>query len=1058
MVCIAFFIAGCQKESGFHPPINLQCEHVFHPLGIDVSAPRFSWEVNDIRRGAVQTAYQVRVATDNKFHSRQMVWNSGKILSGQSILVVYAGLALQGCTRYYWQVKTWDGDGHSSGFSEPSWFETGILDPDSWKAKWIGKGMGKVTPHDFLFDSWIWHPSKQSSAPVYFVKEFDCPPGVPISIARAGLTADYEYTLYINGKKIGSATQWDKIHVYDILSAVKPGENLVAIEASANNPSTMGLLADIQIYFDSGDCMEIGTDASWKVSDKPGRAWNQPGFDAGEWPDAAPVAHFGKGYWGNISYDRAPLRSVMMRKEIEIPKKISQARVYVTGLGSYVMYINGRPVSDDILSPGWTHYLKRVQYQVYDVTALLQQGKNALAAILGNGWWTSGMGWSGGYSYSQGPLRFYMQMVVTYADGRTETFTTDESWKTADSPILANTIYDGETYDARLEQAGWKEPGFHDQSWDKVLVLPDLPVILSAEYGPPIRVTEELAPIGFTQPKPGVYVFDMGQNMVGKVKIMASGQAGDSVTLRFAERLNDDGTIYTANLRLAKATDRYIFRGDSVEVWEPLFTYHGFRYVEMTHCPSTPRQDILIGRVFHTDAMFTGAFACSNDLLNTVQQNITWGLRGNMHSVPTDCPQRDERLGWMGDAQAVSATACYNIDLAAFFRKWLRDIRDSQNESGYVHNVNPTLVVMGPGSPAWADALVIIPWELFRFYGDTAILRENFDAMLALVRYMQKMSKDSIYEYGAGDWGGYGDWIAVVPSPTKPTGPLYYYHSTDLLSRMADIIGESSTAAELRKMLPGIARAYNKKYFDPGTGWYIGKTQTMNILPLAFHMVPENERSLVIGNVVDDIKAHNNHLSTGFLGTRYICPVLSDYGFHDIAYQLAVQNTYPSWGYMVEKGATTIWELWNGDTGDPGMNSLNHYALGSVGEWYYAYLAGIRTDPAAPGFRHFFIEPRPVGDLTWADGSVLSPYGMINCHWELEAETLTLLVTVPANTHALVKIPSLGKKAPSLSEGETMIVENGREIKKIDGVGFIGIENGKICLAIGSGDYQFILK
>ena len=1061
MVCFAMlfiFFGGCRKASVCEPPVNLTCEHQSFPLGVDVQTPRFSWELNEPRRAVFQGAYQVRVSTSPTFRKRKVVWDSGRVPSRQSVLIPYAGEELRGRTKYFWQVRVWDTEGNRSDYSTAAWFETGIVDPGEWKAVWIGKPDKGYPLQDFTYHSWIWHPSPEQIKNVCFLRVFEIPAGKKLLGARMGITADNEFTLYVNGIRIGGADSWNSIHIYDVLKNISPGANTIAVSASAMVPEHKGLLATLQLYYDSGEIVELFTDNQWKTSGTRYQDWNMPGFRADGWANAVEVASYGTGYWDYCSYAARPARSVMMRKEIEVGRKMKEARAYVTGLGSYVLYINGKRVGEDILSPGWTHYPERIQYQVYDVSQMLREGTNTLGAILGNGWWNSGLGWGVGCSYTPGSLKFMMQLVVRYNDGTEEVFVTDESWKVHDSPIIENTLYHGETYDARLEQPGWSTSGFADTAWDHVRSFPPPQAVLSAEPAPSIQVTGELAPVSLSQPRPGVYVFDMGQNMVGWVKIMASGQRGDSVRLRFAEVLNEDGSIYTESLRTARATDCYIFRGDSLEVWEPMFTYHGFRYVEMTHYKGTPSPEMILGVVFHSAVPLTGTFTCSNELLNKIQQNLSWSLRGNLHSVPTDCPQRDERLGWMGDAQAIAATASYNLEMISFFKKWLRDIRDSQNESGFVYDVNPAIVVTGPGKPAWADALVTIPWDMYTFYGDTGIIRDNFDAMLAWVRYMQKMSKDSLYEFGSGDWGGYGDWVAAVPSPTKPTGALYYYHSTNLLSRMAEIIGEEAVASELRAILPGIANAYNRKYYDPDNGQYEGKTQAMNLLPLAFNMVPGAEKERVVKNIAGDVINRDYHLTTGFLGTKYLCPLLSRYGYHDLAYKVATQITCPSWGYMIEKDATTIWELWNSDTVGPDMNSRNHFALGTVGEWFYASLAGIRPVPEHPGFKQSIIEPCPAGDLTWVDASCQTPYGMLNCHWELNDSSFTLILSIPANTSASVRIPLLGRTNPVLSEGETVILDKGQPATGVEGVTFRGIDTDRIILDVGSGDYHFILK
>jgi alpha-L-rhamnosidase len=542
----------------------------------------------------------------------------------------------------------------------------------------------------------------------------------------------------------------------------------------------------------------------------------------------------------------------------------------------------------------------------------------------------------------------------------------------------------------------------------------------------------------------------MGQNMVGWARLSVRGERGTKVTLRFAELLKEDGTLYTENLRTAKATDTYILKGEGLESWQPMFTYHGFRYVEVSGYPGKPGKDALTGQVLHSAPPVTLEFACSNELINKIQHNIIWGQRGNMESVPTDCPQRDERLGWMGDAQIFAPTACYNMQMSRFFSKWMHDISDCQDDDGAVHDVNPTIVVTGPAKPGWGDAVVIIPWVVYQYYGDTRIIKENYKAMAAWVAYMENHSEDYLYERS-----GYGDWIAVVESPKEPIGAAYFFYSTKLLAEMAGIIGETADQKKYERLADHIAGAFQKKYYNPDSAQYPGNTQTANLLPLAFGITPKDQIPLVFANIVKDVKARGNHPSTGFLGTAYLLPTLSQYGEHELAYQLASKKDYPSWGYMVEKGATTIWELWNSDTQGPGMNSRNHFALGSVGEWFYAWLAGIRPDRDGAGFKKIVIAPRPAGDLTWAEAKLQSLYGEIYSFWKKSENQLSMQVNIPANTSALVHIPNLGQPWPLIEESGKTLVKAGQDIKLPEDIKLIDITEKETVFEIGSGKYSF---
>ena len=793
---LSVVLSGCvQKVKNPGKPLHLQCEYQSNPLGIDTMQPRFSWIVGDSRRGAVQSAYQILVAeNENKLKKDEGdVWDSKKVDSDQSALVPFSGSGLKSRQKYYWKVRTWDADGKASPWSETAWWEMGLLNADDWQARWIGKTEKRPTVKPWPWDSWIWHPTIHTvNKLLYFRKRFSLTNVKELQEAKIRVTADNAFTAWLNGRKMGEGTTWQKFYDYDARPVLKNGENIIAVSAMNTSGDVCGLIFSLKLTFTDGSVQVINSDKSWLVTPEEQKGWTQLNFNDSNWGKVKVVEKYGGKRWGKLGEPFQAPRSKMVRNEFQISKKVQRARVYVTGLGSYILHINGQRVGKDFFTPGWTDYDKKVQYQVYDVTAMLENGKNAVGAILGNMWWSGGLGWRGSEVYSYGPLRFFAQLVVEYSDGTSETFATNESWKVHDSPITENSIYHGESYDARLEMPGWDQPGFDDSNWQPVEIVNQEPVKLVAQQGPTIQATQEIKPVKVTKNDSGKYIFDMGQNMAGVARLKVSGKAGTTVTLRFAELLKKDGNIYTDNLRSAKATDRYIPKGDGEQVWQPHFTYHGFRYVEMTGFPGEPTTDALTGLVVHSAAPVIGHFACSNELINKFYKNITWGQRSNMESVPTDCPQRDERLGWMGDAQMFAPTACYNRNMARFFSKWERDITDSQDADGAVHDVNPAIVVSGPGRPAWADAAVIIPWIVYQYYGDKRIIERNYDGMAAWVEYMRRHSKNDLYEEE-----GYGDWVAVEKSPSKPIGSAYFYYSTSLLARMAKIIGRKEDSQKI---------------------------------------------------------------------------------------------------------------------------------------------------------------------------------------------------------------------------------------------------------------------
>ncbi|MFP4060140.1 MAG: family 78 glycoside hydrolase catalytic domain [Bacteroidales bacterium] len=766
-----------------------------------------------------------------------------------------------------------------------------------------------------------------------------------------------------------------------------------------------------------------------------------------------------KAHWIEAVKDKyeLPPRSVMMRKQFAVPRKPGRALAYVSGLGNYRLFLNGKRVGDDLLTPGWTEYREKVQYQVYDVTKMLEEGQNAAGSLLGNLWWSSGLGWNQSATYSDGPLKFFMQLLLEYENGDRQWIVSDSTWKFADSPILYNHIYHGETYDARKEIPGWNTPDFDDAQWKKATQVKLDSIRLVAQQAPAIRVHDTLTAIEITEPKKGVFVFDLGQNMVGFARLNVKGEAGTKIEMRFAELLHDDGTVSQENLRSARAIDVYYFKGDeNSEIYEPVFTYHGFRYVQVTGLPEKPDKETLKGLVFYSSAPVTGHFECSENILNEIEENIKWGQKGNFMSVPTDCPQRDERLGWMGDAQIFAPTSSYNMHVAQFFHKWVNDITDSQHPSGYVYDVNPAIVVEGPAKPGWGDAVVVVPWVMNKFYDDERIIENNYDGMVAWVEYMHKNSDNYIYEWGEDEWGGYGDWIAVVKSPSKPIGAAYFFYSAKLLSQMASKLGKGDDATRFQMMADSIAVAYHNKYFIKEENQYLGGTQTAHLLPLAFGITPDSMKNLVVSNIVNDVVQRDTHVTTGFLGTGYILPMLSDYGHHDLAYALAIQTTYPSWGYMVKNGATSIWELWDSNIQPPDkMNSRNHFALGSVGEWFYGYLGGIQ--PLENGFKRHVIHPRPAGDLQWVNSSLETDYGLLVSNWKKTNDSIDFHIVIPANTVAQVHLPNLSGKDFVVFEGGSQVF-NGEKFTGNKYFKLMDVTKDRIVMEVKPGTYDFMLK
>ncbi len=725
--------------------------------------------------------------------------------------------------------------------------------------------------------------------------------------------------------------------------------------------------------------------------------------------------------------DKQSLPATYLRRAFQVKETIKRATLYATALGVYEARLNGQRIGDQVLAPEWTDYRRRVQYQTYDVTALVRPGENVLGAILGAGWFAGRIGLSEGrFNYGH-RLRFFARLYVETHDGQQEYIHTDVNWRVnSDGPILGADILDGEQYDARKEFSGWDTPGFSDADWKPAGVewTPNFgPVV--AQKNEPIRITQRLIPVSVTEPHPGVFIIDLGQNVVGWCRsTFHQTTPGQVIKLRHAEVLQADGTIYFENMRTAAPIDTYICRGAATEMFEPRFTYHGFRYVEVTGATQPPE---IVGCVLHSAAPETGSFACSSPLLNKIMGAIQWTQRGNLHSTPTDCPQRDERLGWMGDIQVFSQTAIFNRDMASFFRKFMQDVREAQTLDGRFPDFAPH--PQGPenrftANPGWADAGVIVPWRQWVNYGDKTLLAEHYAAMQRWVDYVDARSHDHIWrDFSMLAMGTYGDWLnadtfinltgapwgkATCPKDVYATA--FFAHSTELLGKMAGVLGKKSRYDRLARQ---IRAAFNREFVQRD-GKIKGDTQAGYVLALHFDLLPKRLRPLAAKHLVAAMKPYNGHLSTGIQSTVRAMLELTRWGYADIAYALINKTTIPSWGYMVEHGGTTIWERWDGYVEGrgfqtPAMNSFNHYAIGAVGEWMYRVIGGLNPDEAAPGWRHFVVRPIPGGGLKWAKVAYESVRGLIRSEWRIEQDVFTLEVTVPANTTATIQLPDASK-------------------------------------------------
>lgn len=989
-------------------PIGLTTERRESPLGVDRTVPLLAWKLAATGRDRKQSAYRIRVVVDGDPTDPDVrsVWDSGVVRSAQSVDIPYGGEPLRSRTRYVWAVRVFDESDRDSGWSEPAWFETAFLDPSEWNSEqessWIGMAGEPDRSTTVNLDLAEQHrsvhritaPRKERTERVSFHAEFSVPEDrTPSALSLAADAGDgsAEVQAFVGGTPVpcdGSPID---------PAVLRPGDNILEIAvrpAGEADGGDVALAARLDIGFDEGDPLVVATDGAWHVD----------GLDG---PLAESV-----GLHGATRHGRAPATyrpSPYLRREFEVSAPVRRARLYATALGLYTARINGRPVGSDRLAPGWTDYATRVPYQTYDVTDHLVQGANVIGAVLGDGWYAGNVGWFGPFRYGD-RRAFRARLEIEYESGERQLVVTDDGWVAGEGAIRYADLQNGEVVDARRAVDGWDRPGFDASGWSPIEVLTPAHGVLQAAVAPPIRVLHRLAPVRIERRPGGAFIVDFGQNLVGWVTLRVRGEQGRRVVLRHAEVLDHKGGLYLDALRSARATDEFLLRGDpDGEEFEPTFTVHGFRYCEVLGWPEDRelRPEDIVANVAYADMPPIGEFSCSDERLSRLQQNIVWGQRGNFLAVPTDCPQRDERLGWTGDAQVFAATAAFNYDVRTFLEKWLQDLRDAQFDDGAVPHVAPD-VMSEPGRPAagaagWGDAIGIVPLELLRAYDDRRVVAECYPAVRSWLAYLEKHSTDHVRPDA-----GFADWLAITPTPRDLV-------STAFFAYLAHVAGDLAAALELaddekrwRELYARIRAAFRARFVHGG-GRVVSGTQTAYVLALRFGLLEPEERPAAVEALVDEIAARNWHLTTGFLGTPFLLGVLSDAGRDDVAYRLLLQDSFPSWLYPVVHGdATTVWERWDSWSHhrgfqDPGMTSFNHYAYGAVGSWMYAVIGGIA--PAEPGYRRIVIRPRPGGGLTWAKTALETPHGRVVTNWWIEDGGFVLEVIVPPNTSADVHLP-----------------------------------------------------
>ena len=749
--------------------------------------------------------------------------------------------------------------------------------------------------------------------------------------------------------------------------------------------------------------------------------------------------------------------SPILRKQFILNKKIRSATAYITAHGMYEAQINGHRVGDAYLTPGWTSYKKRLQYQTYDITSLLNHGNNTVGATLGSGWYRGVIGFSDKRNVYGKDIALLLQINITYDDGSTAVIGSDESWKSSTGEIRYSEIYNGETIDHNKNQTGWATAGFDDSKWSGVHVQDYSKDILLATYNEPVTKHETFKPVRIFKTPKNERVIDFGQNLVGWVILKVHGKAGDTLKVSHAEVLDKAGNFYTENLRAAKAQDIYVLKGDGDETFEPHFTFHGFQFIRIEgRLADQVTADDVRAVALYSDMKPTGTFSTSNALINQLQHNIQWGQKGNFLDVPTDCPQRDERLGWTGDAQVFSRTATFNMGVNDFFGKWLRDVAADQGTIGAVPFVLPNCLGGITPSTGWADVSTVVPWNVYLAYGDKRILQTQYPSMKAWVNYMQAQSKGDLWNTGFH----FGDWLFYsIDDDTDGSSAItdkyfiaqcFYAHSTQLLIDAAKALGKQDDVNTYTTLLKRIKDAFLKEYVT-ANGRLVSGTQTAYTLALNFDLLPEELRAQAAKRLVDNIIGYDNHLTTGFLGTPYLCHVLTRFGYNNVAYRLLLQDTYPSWLYPVKMGATTIWERWDGIKPDKSfeaasMNSFNHYSYGAIGDWMYRVMAGLDTYEDRPGYKHIRIQPHPGGGFTNATASLLTYYGKATSGWEIKDGQIYFNIDVPSNTTADIYLPA---------DAADKITEDGKALSADKDIVAGSAENGYVLIHAGSGTYHF---
>jgi alpha-L-rhamnosidase len=1085
------FCCNCPSLASGLGPERLRCEYQKDPIGVDRVLPQLSWIVvaDPQQRGKYQSAYQIIVAekAGDLSSDRGDQWDSGRVPSSETLHIEYAGKPLTSNHQYFWKVRVWDESGNPSAWSYPASFTMGMLHQSDWQAKWITDPDILVPPEaesEALRDV---NSGYQSSV----VRDPNIPQWVGVDLGspfEVDTVELYPATRYTFQEGSGTVSFPERYRI-ELADRADFSDAKIIADLSERDSKAPEIGHAVAFHFSPSQaryvriyvtrlCAENELFANFALAEMKVLA-NGKNLASGKKviaKDSAEEPGWSKEFLTDGIIEAVRMKVVRqpatwIRKEFQVKGSVKRATVFATARGVYELHLNGRRIGSHILAPEWTSYHKRSQYQGYDVTPELQQGANAIGGVLSHGWYAGRVGLMPNRRVYGKIPELLVQLDIEYADGHHQVVVTDGTWRRTDKgPIVSTDVYDGETYDARKEMTGWDKPGYNDSSWKPAVVSTDHEeALLSWQPNEPILAHRELKPISMLEPVRGVYIFDLGQNMVGHVRLRVNGPGGTVVRIRHAEMLKEDGELYTDNLRDAWQIDRYTKRTDGEETYEPHFTYHGFRYVELVGLSHPPTTDAVTGVVEYSSAPEVGEFETSSNFINKLHSNIVWTQHANMEGIPTDCPQRPERLGWTGDIQTFAQSAIFNMQMASFLGKYLRDMRDDQDADGRFPDVAPDPFDADPnavqafkkdrlkGSPGWGDAGTVLPWKLWVNYGDKQMLAEQYDAAKAWVDFIERNNPDLLWKnergLDPGDWLN-GDTLiwpgwprhgATLPLEVHATA--FFAHSADLVSRMAAVLGKEQQAEHYRDLFNRIKSAFNRAYVQ-ADGRMLGDAQGGYALALRFDLLPEAQRTKAVQRMIELFSRYDGHLSTGFQSTHRLMLELTRAGRSDEAYRVLMIGGFPSWRLMIENGATTIWERWDGYVQGRGfqmpvMNSFNHYAFGAVEEWMWRNIVGLNPDEQSTAYKHFIMRPELGGGLSWARGSYDSIRGQIRSDWKLVGSQFTLSISVPANTTATVYLP-VGKGS--------IVTESGRPIAEAAGVR-ASREDGVV--EVQSGNYRF---